>query len=485
MGRRLEFGVGNVRYLVCLVLLFACQKESAMFQTSAKHWYPQQASELQKILRENLQGKNKIAAEIRGLIVPHAGYVYSGKTAGNAFAQLSGKKFKRVIVLGPSHQYPLRDALALLSVNYYQTPLGQLLLDREVIDALRTSSRVIMGREYFASEHSVDNQIPFLQQVLGDFKLVPILLGQCSLRTISELANLLRPFMDKETLLVISSDFTHYGKGFGYRPFTKDIKENLRKLDMAAKDLIELGSAEDFYQWQRETGATICGAGPITLGMELLGPAKMLEYTTSGELTGDFDHSVSYLAFVFTGRKKMELDDKDKKDLLNLARQSIEQYLKDKKGPHGVDTEISDNLKVKAGAFVTLTSNGQLRGCIGEILPRRELHHVVAERAVDAAVNDMRFPALSAEELSEIRIEISVLTPPLQVASWQEIEIGRHGMILYKNGRSAVFLPQVAPEQKWDLATTLTHLSLKAGLAPDDWKKNARFEVFEALVFHE
>ena len=135
---------------------------------------------------------------------------------------------------------------------------------------------------------------------------------------------------------------------------------------------------------------------------------------------------------------------------------------------------------------MTLNIGDNLRGCIGEIEPFRELYQAVTARAVDSAFRDPRFPQLSPEELRRVTIEISALTPAKPVASWKEIVIGKHGMTITKNGRSAVFLPQVAPEQGWDLAETLTYLSRKAGLAEDAWKMpDAKFTVFEAIVFHE
>ncbi len=142
-------------------------------------------------------------------------------------------------------------------------------------------------------------------------------------------------------------------------------------------------------------------------------------------------------------------------------------------------------MKKKMGAFVTLHKDGNLRGCIGEIIPVRSLYEAVLNRAVSSAFSDYRFNPLQKNELNKIDIEISALTPPKEIASWKNIKIGKHGVILRKNGRSAVFLPQVAPEHGWNLQTTLTHLSKKAGLRPDDWKKDATFFVFEADVFGE
>jgi len=182
-----------------------------------------------------------------------------------------------------------------------------------------------------------------------------------------------------------------------------------------------------------------------------------------------------------------EIAPEDRAALLQLARATIAYYLQHHRTARAEDlgVPITDGMRRLAGGFVTLHKHGQLRGCIGEIAPERELYRVVHDQALNAAFRDPRFPPLQADELDEVDIEISVLTPPQPVASWQEIEVGRHGVILQKSGRSAVFLPQVAPEQGWDRETMLTHLSMKAGLPPDAWREGARFEVFEAIVFGE
>ncbi len=157
------------------------------------------------------------------------------------------------------------------------------------------------------------------------------------------------------------------------------------------------------------------------------------------------------------------------------------------KGPELEDLGItcSEAVKVPRAAFVTLKKQGQLRGCIGDIFPQRPLYKSVITNAIYAAFGDRRFTPLQKDEYDQIEIEISALTPPSAVASAQAIRIGTDGMVMKKGGRSAVFLPQVAPEQGWDLETTLANLSMKAGLAPDAWKDGASFQVFQAEVFGE
>ncbi len=182
-------------------------------------------------------------------------------------------------------------------------------------------------------------------------------------------------------------------------------------------------------------------------------------------------------------KNQFTLKEEEKKLLLKIARETLDSYVKNGQIP---EFEIPfDTLKSNAGAFVTLNKNHNLRGCIGYILPVKPLYQAVIEMAVNACSRDYRFPPVSPEELKDIHIEISVLSPPVEVDSYKDIEIGKHGIILKKDRHQAVFLPQVAPEQGWDLATTLTHLSVKSGLPQDGWKKNASFEVFTAIVFKE
>jgi hypothetical protein len=313
-------------------------------------------------------------------------------------------------------------------------------------------------------------------------------------------------------LLVISTDFTHYGSRFDYVPFTSDVEENLRRLDLGAFEYIRRRDMRGFRRYVAETGATICGRDPLSVLAALMEggdqEVRLLHYETSGTMSGDWSHVVSYIAAEVSGPwpgeaaealpsdvdveeeeqgERFEISEADRTNLLRLARAAIERYLRDRRVPDAAElgVPITPGMRRIAGAFVTLHKDGELRGCIGEIEPQRELYRVIRDHALNAAFRDPRFPPLAAEELDDIRIEISVLTPPTPVSSWREIVVGRHGVVLHKAGRSAVFLPQVAPEQGWDVETMLSHLSLKAGLPKDAWREGARFEVFEAIVFGE
>jgi AmmeMemoRadiSam system protein A len=344
-------------------------------------------------------------------------------------------------------------------------------------------------------------ELPILQYHQNDFKLVPIVAGQCSLETVEKIGAILKSMMDEETLVVASSDFVHYGRVHEYVPFTENIPEKIKELDMGAYKYIANLDAKGFLEYKRKTGATICGAVPIAILLSMLNESSeshLVRYETSGRMTGDFSNSVSYMAVAFSGAWKnspeiepqpnnYELTDGDKEQLLLLARGTIVYALKNQKAPQASDIsiKISDAMNVPRAAFVTLKKNSQLRGCIGDLIPQQPLYKSVIKNAINAAFNDIRFSPVVESEMEDITIEISALTVPKPITSPNEIRIGIDGVILNKQGSSAVFLPQVATEQGWNVAQTLTQLSLKARLPADAWKEGASFLVFQADVFGE
>jgi len=438
--------------------------------------------------------------DIIGLILPHAGYRYSGRTAAHAVKSL-GRRYTRVVVIGPTHRLPMEEMLGVPRATHYESPLGELPLDVEFIHQLLKYPIFQDVPAAYRDEHSVQIEVPLLQYKLGDFKLVPIVAGQCSYETVAQAGRILASLVDKDTLVVASSDFTHYGPQYEYVPFKDDIPGNLKKLDMDAFAFITRKDPRGFLEYRRKTGITICGYVPISILLATLAgnaEAQLVEYTTSGEMMNDYTNSVSYVAAAFHGAWQPSpppaaqasagtLSQEDKKVLLSLARKTILYGLEKQRVPEPEDLGItpSEAIKVPRAAFVTLKKHGELRGCIGDIFPQRPLYKSVITNAIYAAFADRRFTPLQKEECSDIRIEISALTPPAPVASAQAIRIGTDGMVLNKDGRSAVFLPQVAPEQGWDLETTLANLSMKAGLAADAWKDGATFQVFQAEVFGE
>ena len=434
------------------------------------------------------------------LIQPHAGYLYSGATAGYGAKLIRGRKFNRVILIGPSHRVYLKNNICLHEADIFRTPLGDLQVDKEVIQALQKYPFVQTSDRVHQGEHCIQIQLPFLQASLAEgFKIVPVITGQTDPDHIRKIAKMFTAFLTPETLVVISSDFTHFGKGFGYVPFKNDFAENLRKLDLHAFSFIQEKNCTGFTKYVADTGATICGEAPIRILLEMLpknAEVSLLKYSTSAEDNADYSHSVSYIS-AFAGGKwnpeeKLNANDfltaTEKKTLLKMARESIMYAFQNRKSPVSThfSAQATEHMKQKAGCFVTLKIGDDLRGCIGEITPLRSLYQAVTARACDSAFRDPRFPQLTLGEFRTVEIEISALTPAKPINSWKEIEIGKHGMTITKDGHSAVFLPQVATEQGWTLEETLSHLSRKAGLMPDAYKaKDAVFTVFEAVVFCE
>lgn len=505
----------------------ACQVDSAEGRVrppecADDRWYPSDPDRLAKQIDGFLEEADppSLPSKPAALIAPHAGIAYSGKVAAAAFKTLQGHPCKRAVVLGFSHSRRFRGGAILKDVTAYATPLGEIPVDRAACDRLLKLDVFSPHPEVHRREHSLEIELPFLQRVLKDFTLVPIMVGQVEPPVFEQMAQALAPLVDENTVLVASSDFTHFGRGFLFMPFTEDIPENLKRIDFSAAEKIMALDADGFLKQLDENGVgrspehrrpqTVCGRAPITLMIQTLNRAGTykgvrLAYDTSGRMTGDYNHSVSYMAigFVKTSDKpKAEqssakqpppagsLAPEERRVLLRIARDSALAALSGKKrvDPFSSSYTVTDRLKQKGGAFVTLRNHGRLRGCIGHILPREALAQSVAGNAVNAATRDYRFSGnpVTAEEMKDIAIEISVLSPPKAVKSPSEIQLGRHGVILSRGLRRSVFLPQVATETGWDLETFLSRLSLKAGLSADAWKKSGtRFEVFTAEVFGE
>ncbi len=443
---------------------------------------------------------DKILAPVCALIMPHAGLDWSGQTAAYGIKQIDAAKIRRVIVLGPSHHVFMQNSASVPDATHYATPLGETPLDVDLIRELLQSPFFHVTKNANESEHSVQILLPALQRKLEKFRFVPIVLGRLDSASTQAIADILRRHLTPETLVIASSDFTHYGRNFGFLPFTTDIPENLKKLDMGAFKLIEEQNPQGFTAYVQKTGATICGQVAIEMLLALL-PAKsriqLLTYATSGAKTHDFSSSVSYLSAAVTGNWEATVKDEtagspglsrdDRKRLMALAKGTLKHFLDNGKAPTAekLGIEITPGMQQIMGAFVTLKKHENLRGCIGEITPTRPVYEAVMQRAIDAAVHDPRFKAVRKDEFKDLSFEISALTPPTSVASYREIVVGRDGVVLQKNGKSAVFLPQVAPEQGWGLEEMLSQLALKAGLPANAWTDGASFTVFQAIVFGE
>lgn len=473
----------------------------------AGSWYPADPETLgEKVdgLLAEAKAPDLGEAPLRALLAPHAGYMFSGAPAASAFKALRGRTYRRVIVIGPSHRRHF-TGLALPEATHFATPLGEIPLDMEAMRRLKELPLFPVGNAAHAQEHSVEMMLPFLQRVLEPgWKMIPLVMGEMTPEEYVQAAEALRPLAGEKTLLVLSGDFTHYGPNYSYMPYpnNEQLPDKLRTLDLGAFDLFAQGDGAGLLAYARRTGISACALGPMLLLAPLLGEefrVQLLDYRTSGGLTGDYANSVSYVAAAVTGARPFAPLKPEVQEAADLPEESLVQLhrlanrslaLAVEKGPAAVVTDqivsamgVSEPFKEKSGAFVTLKKDGELRGCIGTIQPVQPLYAAVVENAVNAALHDTRFTPVKAAELEGMEVEVSVLSPLTPIDGPEKFEVGRHGIVLTKHGRRAVFLPEVAPEQGWTREETLSQLSLKAGLPADAWKEGARFEVFTSRKY--
>jgi|YNPBryunderm2012_1023409.scaffolds.fasta_scaffold08964_2 hypothetical protein len=479
----------------------------------AGSFYPADPARLAADMRRYMGRPSQGVEAPRALIAPHAGYVFSGATAGKTFAALQGAQISRVVLLGPSHRASFRGAaLPDRRLTAFGTPLGNVPLDEAAMAVLRATP-LFDGPPYaHDGEHCLEVELPFLQVALPGVPIVPILVGHLSKREDAvALARGLAAIVDGSTLVVVSSDFTHHGQPYGHAPFPTDRQLPVTLIDLARRTAQRAAAIDPrgFWHQVEVSSDTVCGVRPITVLLELLahafaGSGQVVDITTSAEVSGNVHQVVTYVGVTFSGRWRPwreaapppvlgTLDEAEQRAALALARATLESYLH--KGPQlaswFAQHPVTGNLAAVAGVFVTIHNtgaraarDGRLRGCIGAIEAREPLVDAIV-RAAQSAANDPRFAPLAGDELPQVSLEVSVLSPLTPVPGPEAIELGRHGVILAKGGRRAVFLPQVATETGWDRDTFLTQLARKAGLPGDAWRSGATFEVFTAQVFGE
>lgn len=478
-------------------------KEKVRKSVLAGSWYPADSSQLQSMLLEYLDKAQTRPVEdqqnkVFALISPHAGYQFSGPVAAYGYKLLAGKNIRRVIILGTSHHAYFKGA-SIADAKAYETPLGKVYLDKEAVKELKENPLFQSYTEAHKKEHSVEIQLPFLQVTLNEFTIVPLLIGRLDKEKAQSIAESLKKLIDEETMIVVSSDFTHYGPNYQYIPFTDNVQQKIESLNMASFKAIESLDVDSLINHKLTTGDTICGFYPIMVLLSLADTiegvsVKLLAKDTSGNIVNDFTNSVSYLSIAMTRpvyadqlKESSVLDETEKETLLKIARLTLKRSLE---GAKFIDLrnngiELTENLKKNCGVFVTLNKHGKLRGCIGTIVPVYPLYKGVIDNTINAAFKDPRFLTVTKEEEDDIDIGISVLTPPKEVESYRDIVPGRDGIILSKFDRSAVFLPQVMVDNRWTTFTALRYLSRKAGLDYEDWRHDTQFYVFSAQVFED
>lgn len=461
----------------------------------AGSWYPGSAAELAQTVDDLIARAPATAFSGRpvALISPHAGYRYSAPVAAAAYACLRGHDYQRVIVLAFSHRHAGRyqGVDVPRELTAYATPLGNVPIDREACERLLRAPGFASHPGVDEGEHSLELQLPFLQRVLKDFKLVPLLVGQMSDRDYAQAAQAILPLVGEDTLLVASTDFTHYGPSFGYEPFQTDKPARLRALaEQAAAPLLNC-DFDGFQAHLDRTQDTICGRGPLALLLRILsmqGGATGVRtaFDTSGNITDDWSNSVTYQSLVFT-RPPGKLGPAERAELLRIARQTVTAFLNGQPAPAVDADRLPAAVRSDGACFVTLQNHGRLRGCIGNMVAEGPLYQAVVRNAVSAC-RDPRFVSdpVTAAELGELEIEISYLTPMKRVGDVSEIVVGRHGLLIGLGQQRGVLLPQVAYERGWTRAEFLAEVCRKAGLPPDAWKRpEAELYSFEAEVFGE
>ncbi len=516
MSRRWKIAIGTFCGVAAAASIYAALAvgvgRSTRRPAVAGQFYPADP----KVLFKQVRGFLAVAKGARGtkartiaVIAPHAGYEFSGRTAGVAFRWLDGAAPRRVVVIGPSHGPPAAPAWV-DDVDAYAIPGAKVPVDREAVKVLeREGLPAIAGAA--DHEHSIEVELPFLVEVLKPgWKLVPVLTGSADLARCRKVADSIKHVLNDATVVCVSSDFTHYGPPYGYVPFkgTDDqVRQKLAALDGGAVERITAKDAEGFYKYFKKTGATICGRGPIMVLLSFLpgdASGREVAYATSGEVSGSYSVSVSYAAVVFTvapgktaiwGKPEKEsktmsepspLTKEEKATLLAIARASLRSNVVEGKSPDISAFDLTDTLKEKRGAFVTLTEKGKLRGCIGYVKAIKPLWQAVMENAANAALHDPRFPRVKSDELSTIHIEISAMSPLRTISDPGVIEVGKHGIMLTKGPYAGLLLPQVATEYGWDREEFLKYTCRKAGLPDDAWKDPAtKIEIFSAEVFGE
>jgi AmmeMemoRadiSam system protein B/AmmeMemoRadiSam system protein A len=468
----------------------------------AGQFYPADSTLLARQIKVFMEAaKFPRADSVVALIVPHAGYIYSGQIDADAYNQVKQNKYDLIVVLGTNHTTAGFSGISVYPRGAFATPIGSLKIDDVAAEELRKQdSDVNFNLSVHAKEHSIEVQIPFIKYLFPETKILPIIIGEPNIEVCARFGKVLAGIIKyKKVLVVASSDLSHYPH------FDDAIKVDNKTL----KTIARLNPAEIVSEMQNQLENKIpqlvtcaCGEAPILAAVATAkelgaGCASIISYSNSGYNSfGSIDRVVGYGAVVISKGNIIQpldvdsviidnsykLNSSDKKTLLMHARKTLEQYFSVQTVP--LLREMNSKLKIKRGAFVTLKKHGELCGCIGHMLENTPMCTIVSSMTLQAAFNDARFTPLTQQELPQVEIEISILSPFTKIKNADEIVLGRDGVIVKKGSRHAVFLPQVAKETGWIKEIFLDQLCYKAGLMAGDWK-NAELFTFQADVFGE
>lgn len=460
-------------------------------------FYPSNSKELSRIIDgflSKVPRQPKIQGQIKILILPHAGYVYSGQTAAYGYQLIEGADYDTVILIGPYHR-AFFHGVSIWKSGLWKTPLGEVPVDSDLAGILfKENAGFQFTQNAHSAEHSLEVQLPFLQKVLKKFKIVPLLINDPSPENIKLLAeSIYKNIQGKKVLIIASSDMSHY------YPEATAREMDYRTLELLkGQDSLGLAHAMD-----ARTGE-LCGQAAVMTALEISRLMRnttlhVLNYTTTADSTGDRTEVVGYGASVIFKEDQVEPatsqpeelsqtwsgSEEQKKILLRLARQTVETYV-----TTGSVYPLNPNdllLKEKRAAFVTIRKHTRLRGCIGNLNSLEPLGFAVRDMAIQAASQDPRFGPVQKEELKDLNYEISVLSFPVRVKNADEIQLGKHGVIVRQGNRSGVFLPKVAEELGTNKEGFLKELCVqKAGLPENCWQDpQTDLYVFTADEFGE
>ncbi len=453
----------------------------------AGSFYPKEKEELSHEVKQTLlEAKSFKEESVRAIVVPHAGYVFSAPVAALSYKTLH-KKYKNVFLIGSSHHVNFNGA-SIYDVGSYKTPLGKIKMSQDVISTLMKSPLFSYQKNAHDKEHTLEVQLPFLQTIYGDeLSIVPIIIGTQNAQSLLEISKVLKPYFDDdENLFVVSTDLSHYPSF-----------EDANLVDKRTLDAITQNDPQKFIDAivQNENSQTkgvltsACGWSSILILLNMTKDEsykyEILGYKNSGDTKyGDKDRVVGYGAIrVYKETREFFLNEQEKKELLEIAKLALyEATLHEKKFIVNEET-LSPKLKKNLGAFVTLHKDGNLRGCVGRFEPDQPLYEVIVDMAIAASRYDHRFSPVSADELKELDLEISVLTPRVEIESLDEIVVGKHGVYVQKGALNGTYLPQVATQMNWNAKEFAEDCAInKAGIKANEIK-DAKFSTYEAIVF--
>lgn len=461
----------------------------------AGSWYPDRRAELDALLDRlfaaSLQrtGPSLFPGPL-AFVVPHAGLVYSGTVAASAFRHMQAAQPARAFILGFAHRGGA-PGVAIPDIGAFQTPLGEVRVDRAAVLELASGDALSIVEESGVCDHSVEIQLPLLQKAVPEAVVIPLYVGPLDKARRLSVARVLAEHVRRGDVLIASSDLTHYGRDFGYQPFQVNADTGLRLSQLDAKAIEAAGSLDPalFLDTMRELDATVCGQAPIALLLETLRLLdgdnlfqQTLDYQTSGEITGDFHHSVSYGSLGYFPAESFWLDAGAQAALLASARATLGHLSATGERRSIPPDPAIPALARRVAVFVSLHQRGELFGCVGSRDAGPPLAEAVPELTLSAALDDPRFPERACVP-EGLDLEISVLTPPKRIKDWRSFRVGRDGACLEYGGITRLLLPQVA-SRGYTATRFLEALSHKAGLWRTAYRdSNAHLSVFRAQVF--